>query len=54
MSTTGGGFLRNDVIWNSSAFMSVMSQNEESRVLSPLALAKVGLQPGMALGLKIQ
>lgn len=41
-----GRFLRNYVIWYSSPFMSAMSQNEESRVLSPSALAKVRLQPG--------
>ncbi len=41
-----GRFLRNDAIWYSSPFMSAMSQNEESRVLSPSALAKVRLQPG--------
>lgn len=39
-------FLRNDVTWYSSPFMSARYQNEESRVLPPSALAKVRLQPG--------
>lgn len=49
-----GRFLWIDVVWYSSPLLSAMPQNKEARALSTLALAKVRLQPGMALGFKIQ
>lgn len=54
LRTAGGGF--SELMWSGIPvhFLSEMSQMEESRMLSTSTLTKVSLQPGMALGHKIQ